>query len=216
MGSRERIEAAANPRKGMSHLNLAKDNPEYAAGAVRWQEGGPTLFEMAVSLATRDTVRQWGLIEDELEDEHEEQGKAIATILKTGWASNFPADPKDAAPVTILLEDGELRLSSSLELTVRLTMRPSRWSQGGAREAVALFTRLTGEEPLGDSPEVEGEQPSGPSAYFCVTCARRRFKLISSASWSRREGWCGGTNSTTPTTAASPSWVLPTRRHAAA
>ncbi len=156
MAPRERIEAAANPSKGMSHLNLAKDNPEYAAGALRWVEGGPTLFEMAVSLATRDTARQWGLIEDELEDEFKGQGKALARLLKEGWASSFPADPKDAGPVTIVLEDGELRLSNSLELTVRLTMRPSRWSQRGAREAVALFTRLTQPEARGHRFNSEG------------------------------------------------------------
>lgn len=159
MSPRERIEATANPSKGLSHLNLAKDNPEYAAGALRWVEGGPTLFDMAVSLATRDTARQWGLIEEELEDEFGARGKTIAKLLKEGWPSSFPADPKGAEPISIALEDGELRLSNDLELTVRLTLRPSRWSQKGARESMKLFTRLT--RPDSQSHRFNSEGVSG-------------------------------------------------------
>jgi hypothetical protein len=135
-----RIRLVASPEKALNHLTLAKDNPNYAAGALRWTPEATTLFEIAADLATRDSVRHWQLLEKELHDEWEERAPDIIKTLRGGWDSAFPIG-QESAEITI--EDGELRLSSDLVLSVRLTLKPSSWDRAGASQAMAVFARLS-------------------------------------------------------------------------
>lgn len=139
---RERIELVASPKKALNHLTLAKDNPAYHAGRLRWSEGGPTLFEIASDLATRETLRQWNGVKEALLEEYDGHGPAIVRTLQQGWATDFPLSQGGMKP-EVLLENGELRLSHNLTLTVNLILKPKRWDRSGARQAMKIFTRLS-------------------------------------------------------------------------
>ena len=140
LSDRQRIELAASPTKAFIHHHLAKDNPEYSQAKLRWEKGGPTLFELALDAATRETHRQWLGLEKSIAHEHGKRADSIKKVLRGGWSSAFPDVSK---PVSISLSRGEINLRRDLTLQVELVLTPTVWSRQAAEQAVELFSDLT-------------------------------------------------------------------------
>lgn len=150
---RARIQTAANPNKAFTHHDLAKDNPSYAAGKARWEPEGRSVFELAMEAATRDTSRQWQLLESEVADEYEEDAPKILRVLRDGWLSSFPESEEVA---TLTLTWGQIDLRRDLTLGAELVLSPSVWNRSAAREAIKVYTDLTRPSDEEDRYKTEG------------------------------------------------------------
>lgn len=170
MDDRKRIQTAAAYKKAFTHHDLAKDNPSYRAGQVRWSPDAPTVFEIALELARRETRRQWDLLEEEIADEYEEECPPILRVLRNGWMADFPAG---SAQASVGLSQGKLRLRRDLMLEVDLTLTPSEWSQEGAQRALELASSLS--RPEGEKDRYTNEGVS--ELRFLRQDEQRQFRL---------------------------------------
>jgi hypothetical protein len=141
----ERIRLAIAPDKGFTHKSLAKDNPKYPQASLRWEAGGPTLYELAYEVAIRDTRKQWTAFEQSLRAAYAERGANIVQVLKNGWASDLPDG--DSSGLKVLL--AEVRVDESMNLEAVCTLKPGAWNRGSANLAVAIFVDLVSDHVAG-------------------------------------------------------------------
>ncbi len=153
LDDRQRIRTAAEPKKAFIHYDLAKDNPAYTAGRARWNPDGPSVFEFAVEAATRETTRQWQMLESEIAAEHKRDAPRILRVLRDGWLSSFP-DTQE--PATLVLTQGHMDLRRDLTLRVDFVLTPTVWNRRAAQEAIKVYNGLTRPKDQKDRYKNEG------------------------------------------------------------
>lgn len=143
MSDRGRILETVHPGKAFIHRFMAKDDLDYHQSNLRWEEKGPTLFEVAVDAAVRDTRLRWLQVEARLIETYGARGKRISELLKLGWESNLPASKGVLKASEVKLVSGILHIDEAFDYEVTLVLKPDLWNRSGARAVTALYTDFT-------------------------------------------------------------------------
>lgn len=158
LSAQERINLTANPQKALIHRSLAKDDPDYPQAQLRWTQEGPTLFELAYDAGVRDTKIRWQAVRSELQKVHPARAEAIIALLRSGWASDLPEAPQGQAEQSLSITKAEIEIEPSLDLHVRLEIKPKYWNKEAGERAIQLFHLLTSDQVAGRNQRRRGLQ----------------------------------------------------------